>query len=502
LQIYSTHWTHRAVRLWFNNNKHSYLSLAQPQVPFIQPTLAPFPMLAQPITFAYPRPAPIPFPPPAQPPPAPETAYAPVSALLAELRRTPDGDERLPRQIADFDQSCQQLLAKLGAIKPEKIEPMLKYVRFPFPSDGSADYAAELMKDSVSLADLAVAAGRNVSFAQQLYAEDQGEGERDAGLWQVRPSQDTAIVNFECGFIGEEYAAFTNPGAGAGQTALTVWKYRRQNPDFTAFNFESAVSFEAMCLTASAAWFLSKTTLSIISFSRFDPPRSVNLPASGAGSLMPIMNRVAVAFAGSQSIYCVDLTANVNAIGLPFRGVACMVGITGHFLCGVTDSAVVRLVTLTGMEDRLFLGHCAPVTRLEKLSENTFASAAQDDTVRVWDLHDRAPLLTILFPHVAVTAMTGSTDHVICGFESKRIGVVNLTGERNAPVLGIHTQDLTPLKMVFDAQLDTLYMFAVRDADHRSSFSDGNRNKGKQTIFRQYPGFVRAAKPAKRQEMF
>ena len=28
LQCFSPHWSHRAVRLWFNNNKHSYFKLS------------------------------------------------------------------------------------------------------------------------------------------------------------------------------------------------------------------------------------------------------------------------------------------------------------------------------------------------------------------------------------------------------------------------------------------------------------------------------------------
>jgi hypothetical protein len=50
LRHFSPHWTHRAVRLWFNNNKHTYLGLSHsvPHLPFsfvpqlpVQP-IAPF----------------------------------------------------------------------------------------------------------------------------------------------------------------------------------------------------------------------------------------------------------------------------------------------------------------------------------------------------------------------------------------------------------------------------------------------------------------------------
>jgi hypothetical protein len=175
-----------------------------------------------------------------------------------------------------------------------------------------------------------------------------------------------------------------------------------------------------------------------------------------------------------------------------------MISMNGNFVCGVSDSAVVRSVGMNGIGERVYIGHCAPVTRVEALSERLFASAAQDDSIRVWDGRDRTPLLTVLLPHVTVTAMTGSTDYVIVGFKNKVIGVVSLTGERSAPVLAIHTQDFTPFKMVFDQKQDALYMYAVRETDHRQPFGEANR-KGKQTVFRKYAAFVRVPRPGERQ---
>jgi hypothetical protein len=156
---------------------------------------------------------------------------------------------------------------------------------------------------------------------------------------------------------------------------------------------------------------------------------------------------------------------------------------------------------MNGIGERVFVGHCAPVTRVEKLSEGLFASAAQDYSVRVWDGRDRTPLLTVLLPHVTVTAMTGSSDYVIVGFGNKVIGVVRMTGERIAPVLAIHTQDFTPFKMVFDQEQDALYTYAVRETDHRQPFGEAVR-KGKQTVFRKYPAFIRVSRPGPRQGIF
>jgi WD40 repeat protein len=381
---------------------------------------------------------------------------------------------------------------------------MLNYVRFPFPREGAGEFGAELLADSVSLADLAEVPPRNVSFAQQLYAEDPTEafGDGGPGLWQTRPSQDTAIVNFEGGFIGEEFASFTNPAAGLGQRALTLWEYRKPGSDFTTFNFESNLVIDSMCMTSRAAWFLSKTTVLIISFSRFDPPRSVDLPASGSGVLMPFLDGVVVGFSSSQSLYCVDPTADVNAIPLPFKGVTCMTNIKEKLICGVTGSAVLHLLTCEGVEERVFLGHCGPVTRIERLSDNSFASSAQDNTVRVWDVRDRTPISTILLPNVGVTALAGSRDYVICAFQNKRVGVVRLTGDRPAAILGIQTQDFTPFRMVFDPKDDVLYMFAVREGDQRIMFAENGRKGRTMTLFRRFQGFIRGGTVVRPPEIF
>jgi hypothetical protein len=462
-------------------------------------------MLSQPIAFAYPpqsiAPAPyhfvpsqtaqtfneiIPVPLKNQPP---DPDYAIVTAIIRELRRIPDRDNALHDRIANFDHKCQQLTAIVKTIRPEKVEPMLKYIRFPFPRDGLGEGSLEPMRDSVSLADFAACAGRHVSFAQQIYAEDASDV-AERGLWQAKPSQDTTIVSFESGSINDEFAAFSSAGTGSGQSSLTVWRYRGDRTDFTTFDFESTVVIDSLCLAASVAWCLSNATLFIVPFSRFDAPRSVHLPASGAGSVVPFLNGVAVAFSASQSLYWVDALGDVRAIALPFSGVSCMADVSGRLVCGVPGSAAIRLLAPDGTEQRVFVGHCGCVTQVEALSGTLFASfALQDMTVRVWDVRDRAPVLTVLLPDVAVTAIAGSSDYLVCGFKNKRVGVVRLAGDRCSPVVGVQMQEFTPCKMRFDQDTDTLYMFAVRESDQRIGCPDANRG-GKQTVFRKYPRLI------------
>jgi WD40 repeat protein len=479
-----------------------------------------YPVYAQPYTYYLAPPAPSPppraiIPPPQparvtiQPPlsfwstnapkdPTPEQAYIPISTMLNEMRCLPDGDLKLSKVIQDFDSGCQQLLSKFSAVKAEKIEPMLRFIRFPFPKEASGDFSFDLVTDSTSISELVEFPGRVGPFPHPLYGEDPAKVSSDRFLtneiWQSRAYHDQTIANFECSCLSDDHAGFVAPAAGS-QRGVTVWSYRRPQSEFMTFNFECPRPVDAMALTGSSAWLLSKGSLSLVPFCRWDAPRTMTLGTTGAGTICPFLDGVAVgttpAGPGPSLFYSsAKAPGEIKTLTHFYKGITCLAGIATRLVCGITGGSLLRLLSLEGREERVFVGHCGPVTRLQRLSDATFASAGQDDTVRIWDVRDRNPLSTILLPHISVTALTGSEDLVVCGFQSRCVGIVDL--KKNVPLIGVQTQDFVPKSVAFDQSSGALYVFAVRESEQRLIFTD-NERQNRQTVLRKYSGFLSAA---------
>jgi hypothetical protein len=200
--------------------------------------------------------------------------------------------------------------------------------------------------------------------------------------------------------------------------------------------------------------------------------------------MTPFEDGVAIGFPATQLIVRVSGHGEQKSISIPFRGVKCLVGIEGHLICGVTNSCVIRRITRGGQETGIFVGHCGSVVRLERLSEKRFASYGQDDTVRVWNVEERSLVVTIMLGHVALVALAGSDDFVVCGLQSRRIAVADM--RKAAPALGLQTQEFLPNKMLYCPVSDVLLMFAVHEADPSVIFGDADRRGARKSVFRKY----------------
>jgi WD40 repeat protein len=161
-------------------------------------------------------------------------------------------------------------------------------------------------------------------------------------------------------------------------------------------------------------------------------------------------------------------------------------------VCGISQSGTVRLINPDGRDERAFVGHCGPVLGLERMSDVLFASRAEDETVRVWDIRQQGPVSSVLLPRVSVCSITGCPGHVICGFHNKRLGVVELRKDHGKAVLGVQTQDYMAIALSYDSQGDSLAMFGVIDKEPMQNsmvFVDSD-GQNRQRIFRRYTNFI------------
>jgi hypothetical protein len=168
---------------------------------------------------------------------------------------------------------------------------------------------------------------------------------------------------------------------------------------------------ESIAATANCVYLLKNDRIFRAPLAREGKTESAAIPPTGGGRFVATCADGAIAgfHSSSQLLYVAPQFA-VRAIPTQYHGVMCLEAIQAGMLCGVSGSGVVRLVSAQGQEFRRFVGHCAPVMKLTKLGLTNFASSADDGTVRVWDVRERFPVLTVTTNGVSVVDIAGSEE--------------------------------------------------------------------------------------------
>ena len=509
LRSFSPHWTHRAVRLWFNNNRHTYLPAGDTPSPTPPPTppMPPPPPAPKrgPIVLPAILPMRIPIPPKPTPPPVvtppvspdikkpvsywqqgarshnPYQCYVSLSATLNEIRRMPAGSPKLPKLVADFDSGCHDIAARNGRILPDKIEPMCKYVTFDFPRETPPSLRLGLL-NSESTSDL-----RDLGFCGGSTSDVPNKS-----MWLNRPFADETLKSFTAAALDDVHAAFTFTDPQSTKQMLSVMPLGTPRSGWRSFELDLPTRVEAMCVNGGTAWLLSNSTVCKVPLDGSDSRCSVTLACPGGGTIAGYHDGAVVSSPSSNNLFLLNNAAVCQTVRVPYKGVLCASGLGNRIVCSITDSGTMRLVSpATGAEERVFVGHCGQVMGIEWLAENKFASRSDDGTVRVWDVRDHNPCATLLLPHVSVLAMAGSENFLMCGFHNKCIGVVDLRNRCGQAMFGVQTQDYVPCTMRFTPAADTLAMFGVLDkfpiGPSSMVFVD---QQGQQRVFREYSRFI------------
>jgi WD40 repeat protein len=244
-----------------------------------------------------------------------------------------------------------------------------------------------------------------------------------------------------------------------------------------------------MRLSSQIAWVLCDSVVQGVPLNGIDSSIIARLPVVGTGTLALFRDGIVTGFPTIASLFFVNTQANVLSIPVRYTGITCLATVSDSILCGISQSGTIRLINSDGRDERSFIGHCGPVLGLERMSDVLFASRAEDETVRIWDIRQRNPISSILLPHVSVCSITGSGEHLVCGFHNKRLGVVELRKDHGKAILGVQTQDYMAVELSYDGHMDSLAMFGVIENEGRENsmeLSDNDRKK----VFRKYPNFV------------
>ncbi|OHT08846.1 hypothetical protein TRFO_22509 [Tritrichomonas foetus] len=441
-----------------------------------------------------------------------EQEYIPISAALNEIRRTDESDPKLQKQIENYDNSCLQHLAKYGSILPDRIEPMTKYIRFRFPSHESSsifpDSSSNLeLSMSISFGQMQQQFGgyQDASIGHSLtnFASDRFDQFLPTSIFQSREAyKEEKLSYFEAHALTDEYAAYTSLSIGATQRMLYLMKYRENvsssnGSHLLHFPIESKTIIDSLALDHNNAWMLSKGKIIKLSLTQNIPQTISKIDDEFGDGVLNLFNGgLIVGFPDlpKKLFYINENDGNVNIINTNYDGFRAISTVqnSSKLLCAVSKSTTIRLLSPHGNEERAFVGHCGQVLGVQPLSENIFVSRGDDETVRIWDIRDRAQVSTITTPRISAISLTGCNDYLVCGFHNKYVCAVDLRKDRGKPILGVYTQDYSAITLKYRREDDSLAMFGVIDKDSNKDsmmFVDTN-GQSRQRIFRLYSHFI------------
>jgi WD40 repeat protein len=314
-------------------------------------------------------------------------------------------------------------------------------------------------------------------------------GNAEDQFWKIRPYTDLKLAPFESVALTPSVVAITTFQHRTSMRTLSVCRYAESSP-WTTTTLPIPATVEAMAVDPQFAYLLTAQRLYRTDlFGNGESEIATIGVKSKGGSLEPFMGGVVAASRFAPLMISVSASLEVRRIMTSYTGVTCMAAIDDRLFLGVADSGVTRLIAPDGTEIRTFIGHTASVARVLRIGTEVLASAGRDAVVRVWDVRDRFPVISIGVNGVPIASIAGSEEHLIVGLHNKAVNVFDL---RNAPgraVLGVGTPDFDPVSLCYSQCNDSLAMFGAESGGYRDAAVDRNP-EGRKKIFRMYRGFL------------
>ena len=426
--------------------------------------------------------------------------YLEISTKFTSLKRTQDGDPELNQIIDQFDSLCNKLKAKYFSIEAERIDPHAVIKRFPFIREPSTEFhLVDQIPESLSNLDLlSDIPFRSPSFSHQLYASESHPTDQLSSntIWQARHCSETKISYFESTTISNEIAAYVYVQfQEKSNRVISFRKFtNRKDSKWGSINLGINTRIESMIVDKETAWVMTNNTIGRALLNddlTSNRVSFVNIPPQPNTVSAYKDNSILISYPSSPNLTLVRNNLVPTTIHTQYKGISYTSSLDNMIICSIPLSSTLRMIDQNGTEMRTFIGHCAPILGITSLTNSTFATRADDYTIRIWDVRKRSPIATITNGRNSVLNIAGSEDFVIAGF-NRKVGVIDLRGDSFKPILGVVIDDYDAISLNYNQSEDTLAMFGIveKESNKDSMLFLGNDGQSRQRIFRMYRNFI------------
>lgn len=491
LQKFSNHWTKRAVRLWFTNNKSllpqnsktaetskDYNPPIPPQVqqPVIQPAVhfniqqvPPQPTIIQPPPmqqFSAPViPQPLPPPPPPQtqtiqqmpkrlvkPPPEPTNSIDFMAKLELQLKQAKDPMADLSHLSNEYDMTCTQMHQQSIDSSLDNVQ-LFKTVKFPKKPESYGTSSA---------------------------------------IWQPRAHKLQKIIKFDTSYTGKDVSMYVHSISVTPERALS---YETQGK-WQVLKLGVRKPLESIVGNQKFAFIASGGSVLTVNINSGEVSKEITISQSpGIAPLSLAGESSAVAgFSFSPLLYLIRGDGSVDKIetgASQAYGVSTQIvpgeDLSRGIFCAFSQSTCPRLISSDGRIMRYFLGHTDTVSAARSFGD-IIITASDDKSCKLWDVRTPEPQLSLLSNGRTVTGLTISERHAVLCTDDHCIYAYDTRAP--AAVLGIHLDEYDGESPYYDEATDEFRAFGIASKDgiaDSTLFIDDNMENSKYVILRYSP---------------
>lgn len=396
-----------------------------------------------------------------------------------------------------------------------------------------------------------------------------------SSIWQARSFKSTHIPYFECASIsrglGIAAYAYKHIDFSSNEHQRAICFTSRLNSSVkSADEYEDSADamheswktvlvdshsvIESMIVDDNSAWLLTNREIihsslfeinsSTSSKNDFCASNRIELPQGGGSSSISFIGNsndaesygVVASFSSSSDLLFINSNNDqeLQKSQTSCDGISCVAALSNDMIaCGVPLKGTVTLVNKDGNEIRSFVGHCGAVLGIyplyvsnDEFETNLFASRADDNTIRVWDVRERIPLFQITtsltmtsnsnsssmnsqsssvanatslgksgsnqqMSYCSFLNVDGNDQYLMFGLPHQ-IGVIDIRKDFAKPLLGVTTDDYDPISLCYNQETNNVAIFGEVEniASRDSMLFVGNDGQSRKRIFRTYNSFI------------
>jgi hypothetical protein len=531
LQKFSSHWTKRAVRLWFNNNKKILEN--QPKTPVIaSPSqqksvmAAPIPQnptqnfnqlyiqQKSPILLQHNSPIPSPTT-SSMPNKQPSVHFAPTFTVTQPNPNMPQIQQQMPpiqnaqaitpqapwvsdpcKRANDSSEYNERLIRIVEStkIKNQNIEALSNEFEQICKEMHSQNIKQplEIPKKSINFPS-----ERKILPSFSIGPPRPPSVDPHGALWNSRTFTAEIIEAFDCTYNTKSATMYIRSETDGPQRRV----YYLNSGKWLNTRIGTTNRIESCCGDDNFCFALSSSTLYITNIKTGQFLKENRLSASDCGfsSVAISANSTAIAgFSSAQTLYYISNNGKVNTINPEdFRAdrFVCAIdcldsNVANGIITAFSQTPVLTIYSSDGKIVRRLIGH-TDATNCIRTINNFILTASDDGTAKLWDYRISAPVLSFTADKKAINGCSLTRGYVMLSTYDRNVCVFDMKNPR--PYLGVQTNDYAAESLYYDEENDVLSFFGVasKDGINDSLLFLYDNFESSKYVFRQYKPFIK-----------
>lgn len=186
-------------------------------------------------------------------------------------------------------------------------------------------------------------------------------------------------------------------------------------------------------------------------------------------SLCPCGDKVIIYSHDSQSVTVAspDMTIENRRLNIISPSIITLRAIDNITACSMKNNIAISMNDLnTGNIIRHFIGHSKEANHLYFLNNNLLASSAKDSIVRLWDFNVQNPVMTLKTPRKTCKGITGTPRTLITCLDNATVNVVDMRMPNEAkPLMAFDLENansnVNPMTINYDAIENSLNLYLI-----------------------------------------